>query len=131
MGLSSQYPLLDLFFTVLMVFAWVLYIWVAVTVILDIFRRDMSGFAKVLWVLAILVFSWVGVLVYLLLFHQGMQERRRSDATRAQQAFDEAVRRAAGSGGAATQIESAKRLLDSGAITPQEYEQLKAKALAG
>ncbi len=136
MGLSNQYPLLDLFFTVLMVFAWVLYIWVAVVVVLDIFRRDMSGFAKVLWVLIVIIFSWIGVLIYLLLNHRGMQERRQRDVAAAQSDFDQAVRQAVASGGGGTgasagQIESAKRLLDSGAITPDEYEKLKAKVLAG
>jgi signal transduction histidine kinase len=131
MGLSSNYPLLDLFFTVLIVFAWVLYIWVAVTVIIDIFRRDISGFAKVLWVLVVLIFSWLGVLLYLLLNHRGMAERRQSDVQAAQAQFDQAVRAAAGSGGAAAQIESAKRLLDSGTITSEEYEKLKAQALSG
>lgn len=131
MGLSSGYPLLDLFFTILIVFAWMLYIWVAITVILDIFRRDMSGFAKVLWVLVVVIFSWIGVLIYLLINHRGMQERRQREVTAAQTAFDEAVRHAAGSGGPATQIESAKRLLDTGAISSDEYRELKAKALAG
>jgi len=131
MGLSSGYPLLDLFFTILMVFAWVVYIWVAITVIFDIFRRDMSGFAKVLWVLVVIIFSWLGVLLYLLLNHRGMQERRQHDAQAAQAQFDEAVRHAAGTGGPANQIETAKRLLDSGTINQEEYDKLKAKALAG
>ena len=131
MGLSSGYPLLDLFFTILMVFAWVVYIWVAITVIFDIFRRDMSGFAKVLWVLVVIIFSWLGVLLYLLLNHRGMQERRQRDAQAAQAQFDQAVRHAAGTGGPASQIETAKRLLDSGTINQDEYDKLKAKALAG
>lgn len=134
--MSTQYPLLDIIFTTLLVFAWVLYIWVAVVVILDIFRRDMSGFAKVLWVLVVIIFSWIGVLIYLLINHQGMQERRQRDVAAAQSDFNQAVRTAVGTGGAgsgraAGQIEEAKRLLDSGAITPEEYEKLKAKVLAG
>jgi Short C-terminal domain/Phospholipase_D-nuclease N-terminal len=138
-GLSNQYPLLDLFFTTLFFFAWVLYIWVAVVVILDIFRREMSGFAKVLWILFVIIFSWIGVLIYLLINHQGMQERRRHDVAAAQSDFNHAVREAVGSGGggsggsggSASQLETAKRLLDSGAITAEEYGQLKAKVLAG
>jgi hypothetical protein len=134
--MSSQYPLLDLFFTTLFFFAWVLYIWVAVVVILDIFRRDMSGVAKVLWVLFVIIFSWIGVLIYLLINHQGMQERRRQDVAAAQSDFNQAVRQAVGtgggsSGGSAGQIETAKRLLDSGAISQEEYDKLKAKVLAG
>lgn len=133
MGLSSQYPLLDLFFTILLVFAWVLYIWVAVVVILDIFRREMSGISKVLWVLIVIILSWIGVLIYLLINHQGMQERRQHDMAAAQSDFDHAVREAVGSGGggSASQLETAKRLLDSGAISPEEYQTLKAKVLAG
>jgi Short C-terminal domain/Phospholipase_D-nuclease N-terminal len=135
-GLSNQYPLLDLFLTTLFFFAWVLYIWVAVVVILDIFRREMSGFAKVLWILFVIIFSWIGVLIYLLINHQGMQERRQHDVAAAQSDFNHAVREAVGSGGggsggSASQLETAKRLLDSGAITQQEYDQLKAKVLAG
>lgn len=135
MGLSNQYPLLGLFFTTLIFFAWVLYIWVAVVVILDIFRREMSGLAKVLWVLVVIIFSWIGVLIYLLLNHQGMQERSQRDVAAAQSDFDHAVRQAVGSGGggsggSASQLETAKRLLDSGAISPDEYEKLKAKVLA-
>lgn len=131
MGLSTNFPLLDVFFTILMVFAWVAYIWVAVTVLFDIFRRDMSAIAKVLWVLVVIIFSWVGVLLYLLFNHRGMQERRQREVEAAQSNFNAAVRAAAGSGGAAGQIESAKRLLDSGAINQEEYDRLKAKALAG
>lgn len=136
MGLSTSYPLLDVFFTILMVFAWVAYIWVAVTVIVDILRRDMSGIAKLLWVLVVIIFSWVGVLLYLLFNHQGMRERRQREVMAAQSQFDEAVRAAVGSGrgsgaGAAGEIESAKRLLDQGAITQDEYQKLKARALAG
>ena len=65
--MSNSYPLLDITWTILIVFAWVLYIWVAVTCLLDIFRREMSGFAKVLWTLVIIIFRGWEMLLYLLL----------------------------------------------------------------
>jgi hypothetical protein len=129
--MSNSYPILDLFWTILLVFAWVLYIWVAVTCLLDVFRReDMSGFAKVLWTIVIIIFSWLGVLLYLLINHQGMTERRLKDQQIAQAQFQDAVKQAAGTGGPASELETAKHLLDSGAIDQAEYDRLKAKVLA-
>ena len=130
MFVSNSYPLLDIIFTILIVFAWFLYIWVAVTVLVDIFRRDISGFAKVVWTLVVIIFSWLGVLLYLLINHQGMAERRQKEAQAAQAEFQQAVRQAAGTGGPATQLETAKHLLDTGAIDQEEYQSLKAKVLA-
>lgn len=128
--MSSSYPLLDITWTILIVFAWVLYIWVAVTCLLDIFRRDMSGVAKVLWTLVIIIFSWLGVLLYLLLNHRGMTERRLKDQQVAQAEFQDAVKKAAGTGGPASELQTAKQLLDSGTIDQAEYDRLKAKVLA-
>jgi Phospholipase_D-nuclease N-terminal/Short C-terminal domain len=128
--MSNSYPLLDITWTILIVFAWVLYIWVAVTCLLDIFRRDMSGFAKVLWTLVIIIFSWLGVLLYLLINHRGMTERRMKDEQLAQAQFQDAVKKAAGTGGPASELQTAKQLLDSGTIDQAEYDRLKAKVLA-
>jgi hypothetical protein len=128
--MSNSYPLLDITWTILIVFAWVLYIWVAVTCLLDIFRREMSGFAKVLWTLVIIIFSWLGVLLYLLLNHRGMTERRLKDQQLAQADFQNAVKQAAGTGGPASELQTAKQLLDSGTIDQAEYDRLKAKVLA-
>jgi hypothetical protein len=128
--MSNSYPLLDITWTILIVFAWVLYIWVAVTCLLDIFRREMSGFAKVLWTLVIIIFSWLGVLLYLLLNHRGMTERRLKDQQLAQADFQNAVKQAAGTGGPASELQTAKQLLDSGTIDQAEYDRLKAKFLA-
>lgn len=130
MFISSSYPLLDIIFTILIVFAWLLYIWAAITVLIDIFRRDMSGLAKIVWTLVVIIFSWLGVLLYLLINHQGMAERRQREAQTAQAEFQNYVKRAAGPGGPATELETAKHLLDSGAIDQAEYQTLKAKVLA-
>jgi signal transduction histidine kinase len=127
---ASNYPFLNIFWTILIFFAWVAWIWIAITVLIDLFRRrDLSGGAKALWVVFVIVLPFVGVLAYLLIYHDGMAERTGNDAAASQAQFDDYVRKAAGTGGAASEIEKAKQLLDSGAITQAEYEVIKAKAL--
>jgi hypothetical protein len=128
---ASSYPFLDILWTTLVVFAWVIFIWIAITVLIDVFRRhDTSGWVKAGWVIFIVVLPWIGVLVYLIVNHEGMNERRMKEAQVAQSQFDDYVRTAAGSGGAAAEIEKAKALLDNGTITQAEFEAIKAKALA-
>lgn len=128
---STGYPFLDIFVTMLFVFAWVLYIWISITVLIDIFRRrDLSGWGKAGWVIAIVVLSWVGVLIYLILNHDGMNDRRVKDAKAAQGQLDDYIRSVSGSGGPASEIEKAKGLLDSGAITQAQFDAIKAKVLA-
>jgi hypothetical protein len=127
---ASNYPFLNIFWTILIFFAWVAWIWIAITVLIDIFRRrDISGVAKALWVVFVIVLPFLGVLAYLLIYHDGMAERGSKEAAASQEQFDDYVRRTAGTGGAASEIEKAKQLLDSGAITQAEFDHLKAKAL--
>jgi Short C-terminal domain/Phospholipase_D-nuclease N-terminal len=127
---ASNYPFLNIFWTILIFFAWVIWIWIAVTVLIDIFRRrDLSGWAKAVWVIFVIVLPFLGVLTYLVIHHDGMAERSNKDAEASRAQFDDYVRQTAGSGGAASEIEKAKQLLDSGAITQPEFETIKAKAL--
>ena len=128
---SASYPFLNILWDILIIFAWVIFIWIAITVLIDVFRRhDISGWAKAAWVVFVVILPWIGVLVYLIVNHNGMNERSAREARTQQAQFDEYVRQATGSGGAASDIEKAKQLLDSGAITQQEFEALKAKALS-
>jgi Short C-terminal domain/Phospholipase_D-nuclease N-terminal len=128
---ASSYPFLDILWTTLIFFAWVLFIWIAITVLIDVFRRrDISGWSKALWVIFVVLLPWIGVLVYLIANHDGMTERREKDTQAAQTQFDDYVRKTAESGGSASEIAKAKELLDNGTISQQEYEALKAKALA-
>src|SRR4051794_10299902 len=98
----------------------------------DVFRsRDLGGGAKTIWVIFVIVIPWLGILVYLIARGHGMQERQLEQARQmqaSQAAYIKSV--AAPSGGAASQIADAKGLLDSGAITQAEFDQLKATALA-
>jgi hypothetical protein len=129
---ASNYPFLNILWTTLIFFAWVIFIWIAITVLIDVFRRnDLSGWAKAAWVIFVVILPWIGVLVYLIVNHDGMAERRYREAATAQEQFDQYVRQTAGSGGgSAAEIEKAKALLDNGTITQAEFDALKAKALA-
>jgi len=130
MVIATSYPFWNLFWDILIIFTWVIFIWIAITVLIDVFRRhDISGWGKAAWVVFVVILPWIGVLAYLIVNHDGMAERRTKEAQAAQSQFDDYVRSAAGSGGAAAEIEKAKQLLDSGAITQAEFDALKAKAL--
>jgi Short C-terminal domain/Phospholipase_D-nuclease N-terminal len=129
--LAADYPFLDVLWTLLIFFAWVIWFWILITVFADLFRRrDIGGGAKVLWSIFVIVLPFLGVFIYLLTQNTGMMDRRQREADVAQGQFNDYVRSVATSGGSAGEIEKAKQLLDSGAITQSEYEALKAKALA-
>jgi hypothetical protein len=128
---ATSYPFLDVLWTIIIFFAWVIFIWIAVTVLIDVFRRDdISGWGKAGWTILIIVLPFLGVLLYLIINHDGMNNRRMKDTQAAQAQFDDYVRKTAGTGGPASEIEKAKQLLDSGAITQEEFDAIKAKALA-
>jgi hypothetical protein len=131
MVIATSYPFLGILWTTLIFFAWVIFIWIAITVLIDVFRRhDISGWVKALWVVFVVLLPWIGVLIYLIVNHDGMAERRMKETQASQAQFDDYVRTTAGSGGAAGEIEKAKQLLDSGTITQAEFDTIKAKALA-
>jgi hypothetical protein len=128
---AADYPFLEVLWTMLIFFAWVTWFWLLITVFADIFRRrDLSGFGKVLWLIFVIVLPFLGVFVYLIGQNEGMAERNVKQAEAQQQATDAYIQSAAGSGGAAAEIDKAKQLLDSGAITQAEFEAIKQKALA-
>lgn len=129
---AVDYPFLDLMWTMLVFFLWVIWFWLLFTIWGDIFRRDdISGWGKAGWLIFTIVLPFLGVFVYLISQNQGMTARNVERA-RAQRAhFDEYVRETAGGGGgAAAEIERAKALLDSGAISQEEFDAIKRRALA-
>jgi phospholipase D-like protein/putative oligomerization/nucleic acid binding protein len=129
--IATSYPFLNIFWDILIFFAWVIFIWIAITVLIDVFRRhDISGWGKAAWVVFVVLLPWIGVLAYLIFNHTGMNERRAKETREAQAQFDDYVRRTAGSGGAASEIEKAKELLENGTITQAEFDGIKAKALS-
>ena len=129
MLIATDYPFLNILWTMIIFFAWVIWIWIAITVFIDVFRRrDIGGWAKALWVVFVILIPFLGVLVYLIVYHDGMADRTTSRPQAQQQQFDQYVRDTAG--GSASEIAKAKELLDSGAINQAEYDQIKQKALA-
>jgi hypothetical protein len=129
--LAADYPFLDVLWTILIIFAWLIWFWMLIVVIGDVFRRrDIGGLKKTIWLIFIIFLPFIGVFAYLIANSDGMAQRgaERTEAQRAQ--FDDYVRTTAGSGGAAAEIDRAKQLLDSGAITQDEFNSIKAKALA-
>jgi hypothetical protein len=127
---ATSYPFLKILWDILIIFAWILFIWIAIVIFGDLFRRrDISGWAKAAWVFFIVILPWIGVLVYLIANHDGMAERNEKQTQAAQAQFDDYVREAAGKGGPASEIDTAKKLLDAGTISQAEFDAIKAKAL--
>ena len=132
MVLAADYPFMDILWSMIIFFSWVIWIWIMIVILTDVFRRrDIGGWAKAAWIVFLIVLPFVGALIYLIAQHDGMAERQAKQVADAQQQTDSYIRSVAGSGdGAADEIARAKGLLDSGAITQAEFDALKAKALA-
>jgi hypothetical protein len=131
MILATSYPFLEVFWTMLIFFAFIVWLWILFTVFTDIFRRhDTSGFVKVLWIIFIIIIPYFGSFIYLIIEHKGMTDRAIEAQKNAQTQFDDYVKSAAGSGDPTEQIAKGKQLLDSGTITQAEFDQIKQKALA-
>ena len=128
---ASDYPFLDVMWTMLVFFLWVAWFMLLFRVVGDIFRRrDIGGGGKTLWIIFVIVLPFLGVFVYLIAQNDGMVQRQLEQAQAQQTQMDEYIRSTASSGGAAAEIERAKALLDSGAISQSEYDAIKSKALA-
>ncbi len=130
--LAADYPFLDILWTMCIFFLWIAWFWLLITVFADVFRRDdISGGKKTLWLIFVILVPFLGVFVYLISQSDDMAKRNMERAQAQQAQMDDYVRTTAGSGGgAAAEIEKAKGLLDSGAITQAEYDAIKQKALA-
>src|SRR5262245_34739587 len=116
--------------TMFVFFAWVIFFWLLFIVFGDLFRRhDIGGWGKAGWTVFVILLPFIGILVYFIAEGKGMGERRVQEAEQAQAQMDTYVRSVAGSSDSADQIAKAKELLDSGAISQAEFDQLKAKAL--
>ena len=127
----ANYTFGDVMWSFLVFFAWVIWFWLLITVFADLFRRhDISGWGKTGWIILVILIPYFGVFIYLIAEHEGMAKRTIASAQQSQQQFDDYVKNVASTGDPASQIADAKKLLDSGAITQEEFETLKKKALA-
>src|SRR6516164_768720 len=128
---SSSYPLLNVFWTIFIVFLWVIWIWILIWIFIDIFRsQDLSGWAKALWFLFVLFIPLIGVLVYLIARGGKMQEHAAQQAQRDDQQLRAYVKDAAGPQSTADQLTKLADLRDRGVISAEEFEREKAKILA-
>ena len=127
---ATNYPFLNIFWTILIFFAWVAWIWIVVTVLIDVFRRrDLSGWGKAAWTILVILIPFLGVLTYLIVNSDGMAERGAKEAEQSQAQVDDYIRQTAGNG-AASEIAKGKELLDQGVINQAEFDKIKARAVA-
>ena len=132
--LAYDYPIMGVFLSTLYFFLFFMWIWIAVTVFIDIFRsHDMGGFAKALWLLFVILVPFLGVFVYLIARGHKMSEHAMADAEARDTAAKAYIRQAAGNpgSGVAGELQRLADLRDNGVITPAEFETQKAKILAG
>ncbi|MFK0255855.1 SHOCT domain-containing protein [Streptomyces sp. NPDC090445] len=130
----DDYPLLNLFWTMLLIFLWVLWFFLLFKILTDIFRsQDMGGWGKAGWTIFVVILPFLGILVYLIARGKGMAERDMKSAADADAAFKAYVRDAAttsGTGGSASELAALADLKERGAITEAEFQQAKQKLLA-
>jgi NADH:ubiquinone oxidoreductase subunit 6 (subunit J) len=127
----DDFSFLDLIWTIIVIYALFVVIMILFSIVGDLFRdHELSGWGKAGWLILLVVFPLVGILLYVIVRHKGMMERAAAQEEAAKAEFDTYVKDTAGSGGPAQEIASAKSLLDSGAITEDEFAALKAKALS-
>jgi Mg2+/Co2+ transporter CorB len=124
----------DLLLTAIWIFFLVLFFWIIISILMDIFRdHEMSGVSKAIWVLLLIVFTPLAALVYLIVRGGGMAERSMKQQQHAQEAFNEYVRATAVSAGAggshADELERLAKLKDAGTISDEEFTKMKAKII--
>ena len=127
MVIAADYPFLDVFFTMILFFFWVAWIWTLISVLSDVFRRhDISGWHKAAWMFFLILVPFLGVLIYLIAHGGDMAKRDAERITEAQAQYAQM----AGATNSASEIEKANALLQSGTINQAEFDAIKAKALA-
>jgi hypothetical protein len=127
----AAYSFGDVMWTMFVFFCWILFFWLLFGVFGDLFgRHDISGWAKAAWTILVIILPFLGIFIYLISQGKGMGERAQQRAQAQQTQVDDYVRSVASSSSPTEEIAKGKQLLESGAITQAEFDQLKAKALA-
>ena len=121
-------PLWDLLWTMVWLALFVIWIWLVITIFIDLLHADMSGWAKAAWVVFVIVLPILGVLVYLIVHGGDMQRRKMRQIAEEQEAQQQHIQSVAGSS-SADQLEKLKSLHDQGVLTDSEYAAQKAKVL--
>ena len=116
--------------SLLLIFFMIMYFMILFSVVIDLFRNhQMGGFAKALWIIFLIFIPLISLLVYVIVYGKGMAERQQSAVVQAQQDQDAYIKQVAGTS-PAEQIAQAQQLLNSGAISQDEFDKLKTKALS-
>jgi len=132
MVVATNWTFGQLMWSMLIFFAWILFFWMLFAVIGDVFRRhDLSGLGKAGWIIFMVCLPFLGIFVYLIANSKGMAERNTKQVQAAQASTDAYIKSVASTADPAEQIAKGHELLEKGALTPAEFEQLKASALAG
>lgn len=128
---STSYPLLDAFWTIFVIFAFVVWFWLLVVILMDVFRsHDLSGWGKAAWTIFVLLLPLVGILSYLIVRGPSMHRRAEAEASQQEQVFRSYVQDAAGTPSAADQLAKLADLRQRGVISQDEFEREKSKVLA-
>jgi hypothetical protein len=129
--LAYDFPLLGLFWTMLLFFLFVAWVLLVFRIVVDIFRsHEIGGFGKAFWLIFVIVIPWLGVLAYVLVHGQGMTRRAIEDQRAQQAAFESYVRNTAGVNGTASGLSKLAELRDRGVISEAEFADQKARLLA-
>ncbi|GAB3787631.1 SHOCT domain-containing protein [Nocardioides ungokensis] len=121
----------QVFWSLLWFFLWVIWFWLLIVVFSDIFRsRDLSGWGKALWTIFVVVLPYLGVLVYVIARGHKMSEHAAQQAQAQDAQMRQYVQSVTGSSNVSDEIQRLHDLQEQGAITPEEYQQAKAKLLA-
>ncbi|MFD3946639.1 SHOCT domain-containing protein [Streptomyces sp. NPDC058579] len=131
----DDYPLLNVFWTMLWFFIWIMWLFLLFKVITDIFRdHELHGWAKAGWLILCILLPYIGVLIYVIARGKGMSQRDVKQAKESEAAFQSYIRKTAGTGGEgkghADELARLAELKDKGAITDEEFEKAKAKVLS-
>ncbi|WP_030056990.1 MULTISPECIES: SHOCT domain-containing protein [Streptomyces] len=136
--LAVDYPVLNIFWTMLELFLWILWFFLLFKIITDIFRsHDLSGWGKAGWLVLVIILPLIGVLVYLIARGQSMGKRDAEQAQQTEAAVKAYIRDAAGSppdtgDGDRSHVDDLARLADlkeKGAISDEEYQKAKDRLL--
>jgi hypothetical protein len=127
----AEFTLGDALLTVIEIFLFVLYFWILITIISDLFRdHQLSGWAKAGWIVVLFLVPFLGMLIYLIARGEGMRERAVREQADMRRHMDEYIRQTAGGGSSVDELARLSELKDKGAISDEEFERAKAKLLA-
>ena len=120
----------EFLWSLLVIFFMIMYFMILFSVVIDLFRNhQMSGFAKALWIIFLIFIPLISLLIYVIVYGKSMAQRQQAAVVEAQQEQDAYIKQVAGTS-PAEQIAQAQQLLNSGAISQDEFDKLKAKALS-